>query len=61
MEPIEAQYLILNALETLGLLNDRVYDEDTDIWWILTPSPMLPTSLLVQSGDIVPITWQSEL
>lgn len=60
MEPTEAQYLILNALETLRLLNDRVYDEDTGIWWILTPSPILPTSLLLQNGDIAPITWQTE-
>jgi hypothetical protein len=60
VEPTEAQYLILNALETLELLQYRLYDEDTGNWLMITPSPVLPTSFLLQSGDVVPSTWVSE-
>ncbi|MGV2390002.1 MAG UNVERIFIED_CONTAM: hypothetical protein LVR29_22350 [Microcystis novacekii LVE1205-3] len=38
MEPTEEQYLVLNALETLGLLLFRVYDEDNGAWLIITSS-----------------------
>lgn len=61
MEPTEAQYLILNALETLGLLESMVYDPDEGIWYIETPSSILPVSILTRNGEVVPITWRSEL
>ncbi len=61
MEPTEAQYLIINALETLELLQFRLYDESTGDWLIITPSPVLPVSSLKQNGDIVPREWISEL
>lgn len=55
MEPTEAQYLILNALGTLGLLEGMFYDQGKGFWYITTPSPVLPTALLLQNGDIAPI------
>ncbi len=57
MEPTEAQYLILNALETLELLQFRLYDESTGDWLLITPSTVLPLSSLKQNGDIVPREW----
>jgi len=42
MEPSEAQYLIINALTTLDLLQNTFYDEDSGNWYINTPSPVLP-------------------
>ncbi len=61
MEPSESQYLILNALDTLELLSHAVYDEETGIWVIETPSSVLPYARLLQNGDIVPMRWRSEL
>lgn len=61
MEPSEEQYLILNALVTLDLLGANFYDEDTGDWYIHTPSPVLPNSIIRQNGDIVPIDWRSQL
>lgn len=61
MEPTEEQYLVLNALETLELLINRVYDENNGIWFIQTPSPILPIARLLQSGDIVPVEPESEV
>jgi hypothetical protein len=61
VEPTEEQYLILNALDTLELLGNTIYDGDTGIWLIETPSPILLISRLLQSGDIVPIEPESEL
>lgn len=55
MEPTEAQYWIINALETLDLLRNSRYDEDIGIWYIYTPSPVLPFAMLQQDGDITPI------
>lgn len=60
MEPTEAQYLILNALETLELLQFRLYDQSTGDWLIITPSPVLPLSSLKPNGDIVPREWITE-
>lgn len=61
MEPTEAQYLVLNALETLGLLEGMFYDEERGSYYITTPSRVLPTALLLQNGEIAPISWASEL
>ncbi|MEC4819044.1 MAG: hypothetical protein SAK29_38085 [Scytonema sp. PMC 1069.18] len=61
MEPTEFQYLIINALETLELLEWRLYDEETGYWLIQTPSAVLPVSYILPNGDIVPPEWISEL
>lgn len=61
MEPTQEQYLILNALETLGILRDYRYDEDTGIFYIITPSPILPLAMLRQDGDVTPVEPLSEL
>ncbi len=61
MEPTEEQYLILNALDTLFLLQERFYDQNTGIWYIQTPSPFLPIAKMLQNGDITPIEPESEL
>jgi hypothetical protein len=60
VEPTEEQYLILNALEALGLLLFRVYDEDNGAWLLITPSPTLPNSYLLPNGEIVPLEWMLE-
>jgi hypothetical protein len=61
MEPTEEQYLILNALDTLGLLQDTVYDEDNQVWYINTSSLVLPLTMLLANGEITPITPIAEL
>lgn len=57
MEPPEAQYLIINALDTLKLLIHSFYDEDNGSWTIQTPSPILPTARILHNGDIIPINF----
>jgi hypothetical protein len=59
MEPTEAQYLVVNALQTLDLLFNSVYDKDTGIWYIETPSPALPLACLMNDGEIQPVELQS--
>lgn len=61
LEPTEAQYLILNALETLGLLESMIYDPDEGIYYVETSSPVLLVSILTQTGEIIPLSWRSEL
>jgi hypothetical protein len=53
VEPTEEQYLVINALETLDLLLFRLYDEEEGFWMLITPSPILPRSYLIQNGEIV--------
>lgn len=60
VEPTEEQYLILNALETLELLQRRLYDQSTGNWYIETLSPVLPIAMLLSNGEIVPINWMLE-
>ena len=57
MEPTESQYLIINALQALGLLEYDFYDQDRGEWYIATPSNVLPISMILQNGDIVPTNW----
>ena len=60
MEPTEAQYLAMNALETLELLQQRYFDAETGSWYIFTPSQILPIAMILPSGDIVPVNWMYE-
>jgi hypothetical protein len=59
MEPTEAQYLIINALDTLGLLVREIYDLEQGVWYIETPSLVLPIAIILPSGDVFPTTWES--
>lgn len=61
MEPTQEQYLILNALETLEILRDYRYDEDTGVFYIITLSPVLPLAMLQPDGDITPVEPITEL
>jgi hypothetical protein len=58
VEPTEEQYLILNALDTLELIDNALYDEDNGIWIIQTPSSVLPISQLLQNGEIIPFSGE---
>lgn len=60
MEPTEEQYLILNALDTLALLGN-VYDPDRGVWYIETPSRILPIARILPNGEIFPATPEFEL
>lgn len=55
MERTEAQYLVFNALEALGLVRRDVYDDDTGVWYLETLSPVLPVSRLMSDGEILPL------
>ena len=61
VKPTEEQYLVLNALETLDLLYFKLYDQKEAIWILITPSPVLPRSYLLQNGEIVSFEEISEL
>jgi hypothetical protein len=54
VEPTEAQYLVINALETLNLLIWRLYDEYTGYWHIQTPSTVLSPPSILPNGEVVP-------
>lgn len=55
MEPSEAQYPIINALQTLELLNYNTSERDRGVC-IATPS-LLPVAAIAQDGEIYPIEW----
>ncbi|MEC4895050.1 MAG: hypothetical protein SAL07_17580 [Oscillatoria sp. PMC 1051.18] len=57
MEPSEAQYLVINALETLGLLVWRLYDEEKGFWYITSPSRILPRAVILQNGEVALIEF----
>lgn len=57
MEPSEAQYLIINALQTLELMTYNTYEQDRGLWFIATLSPILPVAVITQDGEIFPIEW----
>lgn len=61
MEPTEAQYLVVNALETLGFLAENTYDESTGRWYVNTPSLGLPLAMIMENGEVVPVWWTWEL
>lgn len=58
MEPSEGQYLVINALETLDLLVRQIYDMNRGVWYIETPSLVLPIAMILQNGEVVPTTWE---
>lgn len=55
IDPTEAQYLIINALEALDLLIEQRYDQDNGNWYIYTRSPVLPFAMILQDGEVSPI------
>lgn len=55
MEPTEAQYLVINALETLDLVILTVYDSNTGTWFLETLSLSLPFCRLMPDGEILPL------
>jgi hypothetical protein len=61
MEPTEAQYLVLNALETLELIEGMLYDEERGFYLISTLSSILPIALVLQDGEIIPTSWASDV
>jgi hypothetical protein len=60
MEPSNEQYLIINALQTLDLIEYDWYQRDRGLWFITTLSIILPTSVIMQDGQIYPIAWVQE-
>lgn len=57
MEPTEAQFLVFNALDTLAIILYSFYNPSSGIWYIETLSPILPTSVIVPDGEIVPFEF----
>jgi len=55
MEPTEEQYLVLNALDTLGLLITYFFDDGTGCYYLRTVSRILPISKLLADGEITSI------
>ncbi len=53
MEPTDAQFLIINALEMLEVLIQQTFDPETNNWYILTLSEDLPMAMIVPSGKVV--------
>lgn len=60
MEQTESQYLVFNALETLGLVRRNLYDTNTGIWYLETLSPTLRLCRLMPDGEILPLEVQYE-
>ncbi|MBD2022662.1 hypothetical protein H6F43_20985 [Leptolyngbya sp. FACHB-36] len=60
MEPTETQFLVVNALQTLNLLEYDFYDVDSGDWYISTPSAVLPIAIILPNGDVVPTGWRME-
>jgi hypothetical protein len=57
LEPSNEQYLIINALQTLELINYDWYESERGVWFIATPSGTLATAVILRNGDIYPINW----
>jgi hypothetical protein len=60
VEPSDAQYLIINALQTLELVEYNTYESDRGLWYIITLSPVLPLAVITQTGEIYPAQWVQE-
>jgi hypothetical protein len=59
VEPTEAQYLVVNALQTLDVIEYEFYDGDNGDWYIATPSLILPIAVISPNGEIVPTNWRA--
>ena len=46
MEPSDEQYLVINALQTLELLERYLYEQDRGLWFIETPAQFYQEQLL---------------
>jgi hypothetical protein len=57
VEPTEEQFLVFNALDTLALILGDFYDERQGNWYIQTPSQILPLSVILPNGEIVPFEF----
>ncbi len=57
MEPSDAQYLIINALQSLELMTYNIYEPDRGLWFIATLSLILPIAAISQDGEIYPLEW----
>lgn len=57
MESSNEQYLIINALDTLGFIEHQLYDPDTGNWYIETASTILPRAVITQDGEVYPLEW----
>jgi hypothetical protein len=51
------QYPIAKALETLELLQGYLYDRNRGLWYVRTPSLVLPTAVIMSHGEIYPLNW----
>ncbi len=60
MEQTEAQFLVFNALDTLALVEQHFYDRNRGNWYIITPSSVLPISVILPSGEISPMEFVQE-
>ncbi|NJK67023.1 MAG: hypothetical protein HC789_18555 [Microcoleus sp. CSU_2_2] len=58
MKPTESQYLVINALQTLQLIEYEFYDGESGDWYIATPSQVLPVAVILPNGEIVPTNWR---
>jgi hypothetical protein len=57
VEPTEEQFLVFNALDTLALVQGDFYNERTGNWYIQTPSSILPLSVILPNGEVVPFEF----
>jgi hypothetical protein len=54
MLPSDEQRLVFRALTVLELIIREDYDEESGIWVLETLSPVMPFSLLLRNGDLMP-------
>lgn len=58
MESTESQYLVINALQALDLIEYEFYDGDSGDWYIATPNPILPIAVILPNGEVTPNNWR---
>jgi len=49
---------VINALQTLDLIEYEFYDGDSGDWYIATPSPILPIAIILPNGEVTPNNWR---
>ena len=52
---MEQQYIVINTLDSLGLLLENPYDEYNVTWYHYTLSPIVLFCFLMQNGEITTI------